>query len=72
MKSGAIVVEDDPRACVGFLIHLQPLEGEGERTPPSEEAGWHAPDTGLRKPALCPRGLPTVGVGEAEFKDLLD
>ncbi|MEM7246135.1 MAG: hypothetical protein AAF533_12380 [Acidobacteriota bacterium] len=72
VRRGALAVAEDPRACIGFVLHLQPLaQGEDLSRSEVDDEGWHPPETGLRRPVTCPRGLPTEGVGQEEHAGFL-
>lgn len=62
-----LAVETDPLDWVGFLIHLQPFDAKAQISELSED-GWFPPDTGLRKPARFPLGIPAVGAEDGEVR----
>jgi hypothetical protein len=69
VKAGKLVVEPAPPSWVGFLIHLQPPDPSVSLSPIDlDQAGWFAPETGLRRPARCPLGVPSALA--PEFSDL--
>jgi predicted DNA-binding WGR domain protein len=58
VKSKKLAVEIEPLNLVGFVVHLEPLDGAAELSEPGED-GFFPETTGLRKPARFPLGVPS-------------
>jgi hypothetical protein len=69
IEAGTLAVETSPLDWVGFLIHLSPPRTDAELSQPSED-GFFAERTGLRKPPLCPLGLPSAAT-DPEYREAL-
>lgn len=57
IESGALAIDAETPATVGFLVHLTPFSGS---LPDPPEAGWFGLDDGARVPDRLPAGLPAA------------
>jgi hypothetical protein len=68
LASGALAVDTDGTAAIGFLVHVTPDLGPYDEVP---DGAWFALDTNARKPARFPLGLSTT-VSDPDIEGFLD
>lgn len=57
-QDGRIAIDLQTLDWVGFLIHLRPDNADAKLSVPIED-GWLAENEGLRRPVICPQGIPS-------------
>ncbi len=69
VTSRKLLVDTSTLDWVGYVIHLHAVD-EAELSEPNR--GWFATDTGFRRPARFPMGLPAEGAEDPEYRYGLD
>jgi hypothetical protein len=68
LASGALAIDTDGTAAIGFLVHVTPDRGPYDDVP---DGAWFGLDTNARTPARFPLGLPTA-VADPAIDEFLD